>query len=55
LHPLDFNKWFPLFHFWFLHFHTSQRDRSLSEKSSCWSPRHGFIDKHVEIVEVKAW
>ncbi len=21
LHPLDINKWFPLFHFWFLHFH----------------------------------
>src|SRR6266566_978231 len=21
LHPLDFFKWFPLRHFWFLHFH----------------------------------
>jgi hypothetical protein len=21
LHPLDFSKWFPLFHCWFLHFH----------------------------------
>src|SRR5215813_5944552 len=21
LHPLDFIRWFPLLHFWFLHFH----------------------------------
>jgi hypothetical protein len=39
-HPLDFIKWFPLLHYWFLHFHAypSAICRCLTSEGPGWGP-----------------
>jgi hypothetical protein len=55
LHPLDFNKWFPLLHCWFLHFHAFPSAIGACRKVRTEVQGIGFIDRDGEFVGLAAW